>query len=109
MSKLEKVEKYIAKGNEEKLLKLAGEKELDVRLAVIEGLGKIGQDNGFNTLIISLTDEEPAIRAASAKALGVMKNEHAKAHLVHRLELEKDETVLQAIKGAIAELHKVGE
>lgn len=109
MSKLEKVEKYIAKGNEAKLLKFINDKELPVRLAVIEGLGKIGQDDGFNNLIMLLTDADPAIRAASAQALGVLKNEHAKAHLAHRLELEKDETVLQAIKGAIAELHKVGE
>lgn len=108
MGKMEKIEKYIAKGNEGKLLKLINDKDMDVRLAAIDGLSRIGQDGAFNALIAMLTDDNAAVRAAGARGLGQMKNEHAKAHLAHRLELEKDESVLASLKAAIAALHGTG-
>ncbi len=106
MSKLEKVEKDIEKGKESALLKLALDKDHEVRLAAIAGLGKVGKDDSFNALISMLSDEDPAIRAASAEALGVMNNEHADAHLRHHLEHETDETVKRAIKNAIMGLKR---
>lgn len=107
MNKLNKIEKYVNKRKEAPLLKLAHDKEQDIRLAAIDGLGKIGKDDSFNYLITALADKEPVIRAASAKALGVMKNEHASAHLSYRLQHETDETVIQAIKGALNLLHEL--
>ena len=44
------------------------------------------------------------MRAAAAEALGVMKNEHANAHLRYYLEREKDPAVIAAMRGAIASL-----
>ena len=48
MSKLEKVEKAIEKGKEAALIKLAQDKDEEVRLAAIAGMGKIGKDDSFN-------------------------------------------------------------
>ena len=56
MSKLEKIEKYVAGHKEEKLVKLAQDKDQEVRLAAIAGLGKVGKDDGFNLLITLLSD-----------------------------------------------------
>ena len=82
MSKLEKVEKAIEKGKEAALIKLAHDKDEEVKLAAIAGMGKIGKDDSFNAIVPDmLTDEDPKVRAAAAEALGVMKNEHANAHL----------------------------
>ena len=105
MSKLEKVEKAIEKGKEAALIKLAHDKDEEVKLAAIAGMGKIGKDDSFNAIVPDmLTDEDPKVRAAAAEALGVMKNEHANAHLRYYLEREKDPAVIAAMQGAIASL-----
>ena len=109
MSKLEKIEKYVAGHMEEKLVKLAQDKDQEVRLAAIAGLGKVGKDDGFNLLITLLSDGDPRLRAASARALGELGNEHATAHLTHRLEHETDAEVAAAIKEAVAALHNAAE
>ena len=83
MSKLEKIEKYVAGHKEEKLVKLAQDRDQAVRLAAIAGLGKVGKDDGFNLLIT--------------------------AHLTHRLEHETDAEVAAAIKEAVAALHNAAE
>ena len=105
MSKLEKVKKYVESKKEGKLLKLVHDKDQQVRLAAIEGLGKVGKDDGFNALITLMADENGTIRAASARALGELGNEHAVAHLVYRMEHETDQEVISAIKNAISTLH----
>lgn len=109
MSKLEKIEKYVAGHKEEKLVKLAQDKDQEVRLAAIAGLGKVGKDDGFNLLITLLSDGDPQLRAVSARALGELGNEHATAHLTHRLEHETDAEVAAAIKEAVAALHNAAE
>lgn len=107
MSKLDKVTKAIEKGKEAALIKLAGDKDEEVKPAAIAGMGKIGKDDSFNIIVPDLlTDENPKVRAASAEALGEMNNEHASAHLRYYLEREKDATVVAAIKKAIAALNK---
>ena len=55
MSKLEKVEKAIEKGKEAALIKLAQDKDEEVRLAAIAGMGKIGKDDSFNFIAVSYT------------------------------------------------------
>lgn len=109
MSKLEKIEKYVAGHKEEKLVKLAQDRDQEVRLAAIAGLGKVGKDDGFNLLITLLSDGGPQLRAASARALGELGNEHATAHLTYRLEHETDAEVAAAIKEAVAALHNAAE
>lgn len=105
MSKLEKVEKAIEKGKEAALIKLAYDKDEEVRLAAIAGMGKIGKDDSFNAIVPDmLTSDDAKIRAAAAAALGEMNNEHASAHLRYYLEREKDATVIAAMKKAISSL-----
>lgn len=106
MSKLEKVEKAIEKGKEATLIKLAHDKDEEVKLAAIAGMGKVGKDDSFNAMVPDmLTDSDPKVRAAAAEALGVMQNEHASAHLRYYLEREQDATVIASIKKAISSLN----
>ena len=71
MSKLSKVEKCIQKGKENDLIKLTQDKDMEVRLAAIAGLGKLpDNDNVCNTLIGMMNDHSPEVRAACATALG---------------------------------------
>ena len=84
-------------------------KDEQVRLAAIGALGKVSKDDGFNALITLIADDDPKTRAASAKALGELGNEHAVAHLVYRLEHETDPEVVKSMKGAITALHEIKE
>lgn len=105
MGKLEKVQKDLEKGKESSLIKLSRDKDKEVRLAAIAAMGKIGKDDSFNIMVPDmLIDEDPDIRAATALALGEMKNTHASAHLRYYLEREKDEKVVAAFRNAIAAL-----
>ncbi len=105
MGKLEKIQKCVEKGKEGALVKLSSDKDKEVRLAAIAGMGKIGKDDSFNAMVPAmLIDEDPDIRAAAAEALGVMQNVHASAHLRYYLEREKDEKVIAAIHNAISAL-----
>lgn len=100
---------YVTGRKERKLVKLARDKDQQVRLAAIAGLGKVGKDDGFNLLITTMADSDPKIRAASARALGELGNEHAVAHLTYHLGQESDKEVVAAIKSAITALHNVKE
>lgn len=105
MSKLDKIQKCVEKGKEAPLIKLSQDKDKEVKLAAIAGMGKIGKDDSFNAMVPDmLIDSDPEIRAAAALALGVMKNAHASAHLRYYLEREKDPKVVDAIKTAITNL-----
>lgn len=105
MGKLEKIQKDLEKGKEAPLIKLSRDKDKEVRLAAIAAMGKIGKDDSFNAMVPDmLTDDDPDVRAATALALGEMKNAHASAHLRYYLEREKDAKVVAAIRSAIAAL-----
>ena len=106
MSKLSKVEKCIQKGKDEELAKLAQDKDLEVRLAAIAGLGKMsGKDTACNALISMMTDPGPKIRAACAEAMGQLGDDRADTHLRYHLEQEKDPQAAQAMHSALSALH----
>lgn len=59
MGKLEKIEKCVQKGKEDELVKLVHDRDKNVRLAAIAGLGRAGKDNACNVLITLLLDDDP--------------------------------------------------
>lgn len=74
---LQKIEKWKQKGKVAKLIKVLSEKNLDLRLAAIEALGSIEDNDAMNNLILALRDPNPSIRAAAADALGNMGNQRS--------------------------------
>lgn len=106
MSKLAKVEKLIEKGKEDGLLKLVNDKDAEVCLAAIAGLGKVGQEAGANALITLLHSADAAVRRASAEALGNLGVARADAPLSHAMDIEKDPEVAKAMHNALANLKK---
>lgn len=103
-NKMETVEKAIEKKNEKKLLKLMDDRDKQVVLAAMRGIGKVGSDDGLNTLISLLHSPDDDIRAAAASALGEMGNGHAKAHLSHQMANEANENVKKSIAGALSQI-----
>lgn len=106
MSKLSKIEKCIKKGKEAELLKMLDDKDREVQLAVIVGMGEIGKDNSCNALISLLSNADWEIRAESVKALGNIGDDHTITHLRYRLEHETDERVVKEIEEALSKLKK---
>ena len=104
MSKLAKVEKCIQKGREEELIKLSHDKDKEVRVAAISGLGQIGKGDAYNHLVTMMEDEDPEIRIACIKALGVMKDAAADTPLRHQMSKETDEAMKAAIRDTLAVL-----
>lgn len=100
-NKTEKIQKLIEKKNEKGLIALVGDKDKQVRLSAIAGIGKVGTDDGFNCLVPMLGDADPEIRAAAASALGALGNIHARAHLSFHMKSETDENVKAAIQNAL--------
>ena len=108
MGKLEKIEKCVQKGKEDELVKLVHDRDKNVRLAAIAGLGRAGLLSSNKQGRHQLLDDDPEIRSASASALGDLGDPRAHTLLMHHLGVEKDERVAAAIKDAVGKLHGGG-
>lgn len=100
-SKQQKIDRAIEKKKEAPLLKLAEDKDMQVCLAAIAGLGKVALDDGCNTLITLLHDPNDDIRSAAASALGELGNGHAKAHISYQIQQEKNPAVKETMTHAL--------
>ena len=103
-NKKDSIAKAVAKGKEAGVLKYINDKDMEVRLAAIAAIGKVGKDDGFNAMVPLLHDANPTLRAAAAAAIGEIGNVHGKAHLSRQLQNETDEKVKEALKAAMAKI-----
>lgn len=103
-NKMSKVEKAVQKNKPEKLVELLSTKDDNVRLAAIDGLGKLKANEGSNPLINLLHDPSAEVRKHSALALGSIGEVHAKAHIAHALSVEKDAAAKAALQQALGQL-----
>ena len=98
------VEKAIRKKNASALIKLCTDKDPEVCLAAIAGLGAVGGDEGMNYLIARLQSAEPSMRIAVAHALGELGDKHTKAFVAAQLDKEQDPEVRKALSNALAQI-----
>ena len=105
-NKLSKVEKAIDKRKIDKLAELMMDKDEAVRLAAIDGLGKLKAEDMVNPIITLLRDPSPAVRVHAAQALCQIGDPHSKAHIVHAAQAEKDEAVKAEMVRAEAQLRE---
>lgn len=108
MSKLAKIEKCIAKGKSADLVKLLDDKDQEVCIAAINGLGQIGKEDASNVLITLLSDDSPAVRKAVAHALGIIGDDHTATHLNYRNERETDEEARKELHDALGKIKSRG-
>ena len=103
--KMKTIEKQVTKGKSEKVIKYLKDHNGEVRLAAIKGLGRIGDETAFNTLLSILQSSDPQQRIVTAGALGVCGNMRgAVSFLSHKLQYEKDNDVIIAYRKAIVEI-----
>jgi len=103
-SKLNKVNSLIEKGKGAKVLPFLTDKDESVRLAAIDGVGKMKLNEGINPLINLLHDSSAQVRAHAALALAGIGEAHSKAHVSYALEKETDAQAKTAMQQALAQL-----
>lgn len=100
-SKLGAVEKAIQKNNTSALISLGENKDLEVRLAAIAGLGIVGGEEVSHFLISRLSSPEAEVRVAAAHALGALGDKHTKAFVSAQMNKETDPDIREAMGQAM--------
>ena len=103
-NKLTKVEKLTAKKKTSALIPLTTDKNEEVRLAAVRGLGACEDDDAYNALVPLVHSSEAAMRKAAILALADMNRPSARGHIEHQLRVEKDAQVLAAIQNALSRI-----
>lgn len=103
-NKLNKAARAIEKGKDTVLISLLQDKDEAVRLAAIDGLGKLKSNDGMNSLINLLHETSAQIRAHAALALAQIGDGHAKAHIANAAERETDAAAKTAMTQALTQL-----
>jgi len=86
----------------EPLLAWLGADSLELRIAVVEALGKIGGESVVQPLILRLEDLDAEVQIAAAEALGKIGNQAAVMTLMRRLK-DPEERVRCAALGGLAQ------
>ena len=103
MGKLEKLEKFSAKGKVDKILPLAQGSDQQTSLAAIQALGNfISQADVMGALAKVLDSGDAERRKAAAAAFAKAEGSYAESVLMHRMEREKDESVRDAMRESLA-------
>lgn len=100
-NKTAKVNKAIEKKKADVLVGLVHDRDESVRIAAIDGLGKIRSADGVNPLVNLLHDASAEVRKHAALALGAIGEVHAKAHINFACEKETDPSAKAAMQQAM--------
>lgn len=84
---------YSRKADPEKFIRWFNHKNGNIRLKAVETLGKIQDTTQAVLLANRLTDEDPAVRAAAAFALGQLFSPVAENYLADALRVETDKSI----------------
>ena len=103
-NKLGKVSRAVEKGKSSVLIGLLHDRDTEVRVAAIEGLGKLKSTDAVNPLVNLLHDTVPEVRKAAALGLAEIGDGHSKAHITFAAERESDPGVKEALLQAAGKL-----
>lgn len=103
-SKSAKIENLIQKKKSAKLVALLNDKQAEIRLQAIRGLGSIGDEKSVNALIGLLYDPDENIRKETIKTMGDMNNQTIKSHLQHMSLTEQDITMKILIDSSLRKI-----
>lgn len=105
MGKLEKIEKYEARGKANKLLPLIYDADRQVSLRAIQALGKFTSRMEVMSALAQMLDNGDAEqRITAATAFSSAQGGYAESVLSHRMEQEKDVGVQEAIRESLASI-----
>lgn len=101
----DKIAKWGEKGKAANLIKAAGSKKENLRLAAVKAMGNVDNEQVFNTLITLLRDRNPEIRIAVLESLGKLNNKNAIEH-VRGLVSDTDPKVSEKARQVLKDMHK---
>lgn len=101
MGKIDKISRYAAKRKSGKLRTLAYDSDKVIRMAAIEGLGKVTDDTSAeNALVMLLGDSDPDITDAAATALENFSSSYARVQLEYYYMKKKDKVALETLRAS---------
>jgi hypothetical protein len=101
---VDKINKYVEKGNFDKLIDIAGGKDLEMSLAAITALANIKKDESFNFMVNNLHNSNKQIRLAVIAGMGNLAMARGKTHLRHLADTDQDKEIVAAANDAIVKL-----
>lgn len=108
-NKEKKLEKIVEWGREKrtnKIVKLAGNKDAEVRVAVAKACKHLRNGEGYLVLTNLVRDSEMAVKKEAIISLGKFGRPEAISHILHIKENETDEEMKAICQEAIDELHR---
>ncbi len=103
-TKMDKIKKAVKNSNVKTLIELANSKDMHIKLAAIDGIGKVGGDDASNYLVMQLRNIDAQIRVAAATALGETGDIHSRAHISGQLTRETDPHIRDAMSKAVMKI-----
>jgi HEAT repeat protein len=101
----DKIAKWGEKGKAANLVKAAGSKKENLRLAAAKAMGNVDDEQVYNSLIALLRDRNPEIRMAVLDSLRKLNNKNA-IEYVRGLVSDTDAKVSEMAKQVLKDLHK---
>lgn len=103
-NKLSKIENATAKGNGKYLMTLIKDKDQAVRLAAIDGLGKVKYTDAVGPLASFLYDPSVEVRVHCCEALANIGDAHSKEHINNAIARETDAKAKERMVKALLKL-----
>ena len=102
--KMEKIKALGAKGNWQKLVKIAGNKDASLRSAAATALANIKVDEAYNTLVNLTRDPDLSVQKAAVVALGIMGRKSGQDHVRHVMNSATDADLIKACQTSISQI-----
>lgn len=110
MGKIEKIQRFVEKGKVDKLAAITQENDKEIRMAAVDGLGKlIENEMALYALAGMMDDPDADIRRAVVLALGNGNGSYVETQLQYCLDHEKNGQVLEAAREALKKVKGNGE
>ncbi len=106
MSNIAKIEKLAQKKKSDKLIKFLNSKDKEERIAAINALGKVNDEDSYNKLIALLSSQDTDERIAAAISLGQTSKDSAITHMNYHISKQTDAKVKEAMTAAIVSIKK---
>ncbi|MBQ2956615.1 MAG: HEAT repeat domain-containing protein [Clostridia bacterium] len=103
-SKLKDIGKAVRKKNLNSLKAYAQSQDVEIRVAAIEGIAKVGGNDAFQALVMQLNCTNPDVRIAAAKALSDLGDARSRSFILHYMESDPDSRVRSAMRKALSGL-----
>ena len=102
--KMEKIKALGTKGNWQKLVRIADDKDPGLRAAAASALAGITTDESYNKLVLLTRDSDLSVQKAAVVALGIMGRKSGQDHVRHVMNSATDADLIKACQTSISQI-----